>query len=360
VHRALARRLLGLPVRDPANPANPARPGHDGWVRRGLRDPVAWRAVGYLLLKPPLAVLAFVPALAGYGYGIALLSYPAWWRLVPAQHDSKGVAHHGLQLPGEHYLDTWPRAVLAAAVGAALLVATPWLVRALLAVDRLAVRQLLGPSRLTERVRDLEQTRAYAVADSAAMLRRIERDLHDGAQARLVALAMNLGAAKEHLDETGGDPRSRQLVGDAHRTAKEALTELRDLARGIHPPVLDAGLDAALATLAVTGPVPVDLRVCMPGRPSAPVETIAYFCVAELLTNVAKHSGARRAAVDVERDGDVLRIRVTDQGRGGATARPGGGLAGLVERVRTVDGRLTLTSPPGGPTVATVELPCGS
>jgi signal transduction histidine kinase len=348
LHRALAARLLGLPPGGPSRP-RPAS-GLVGWIRAGLADPVAWRAVAYLVLRAPLAVVTLAVAVVCYGYGLAAFSYPLWWRALPDEH--------GMQLVGDTYLDTWPKALLTAVAGLALLVAGPWALRGVLAIDALAIRGLLGPTTLTERVRDLEESRAYAVEDSAAALRRIERDLHDGAQARLVALAMNLGAAKEYLDEVDADPRSRELVGSAHRNAKEALTELRDLARGIHPPVLDSGLDTALATLAARSPVPVDLAVDLTGRPTPAVETIAYFCVAELLTNVAKHSGATRATVTVgQRDG-VLYLRVGDDGAGGA--RPGGGLTGLADRARTVDGRLEISSPVGGPTVVTVELPCGS
>jgi len=268
------------------------------------------------------------------------------------------VPHAGLSLPGDVFLDTWPRALLVAAAGAALLLAAPWALRAALSPDRLLVTTLLRPGRLRDRVRELEQSRAFAVRDSAAALRRIERDLHDGAQARLVAVAMSLGAAKEQLEQAGTDPHTRDLVGHAHQEAKAALIELRDLMRGIHPPILDSGLGDALASLAARSPVPVELTVSLPRRPAPTVETIAYFCVAELLTNVAKHSGAGGAAVDVGRREGLLRLRVTDRGRGGA--HPRGGLTGLAERVRTVDGRLAISSPAGGPTVVTVELPCGS
>jgi signal transduction histidine kinase len=211
-------------------------------------------------------------------------------------------------------------------------------------------------------VRDLEQTRAQAVDDSAARLRSIERDLHDGAQAQIVAVAMKLGLAKEKLSgaEAGGDPdvqRALELVDTAHRTAREAINELRDLARGIHPPVLDRGLDAALSTLAARSAVPVDLIVDVPQRPSPSIETIAYFCAAELLANVAKHSGARRATLEAVHVPGLLRVRVSDDGYGGARLDAGSGLRGLAERVRTVDGRIEVSSPPGGPTVVTVELP---
>ena len=218
------------------------------------------------------------------------------------------------------------------------------------------------------RVRELEQSRAHVVDDSAARLRRIERDLHDGAQAQMVAVAMKLGLAREKLGGTISGTsfagtaqadleRVLELVDAAHRGAKNAITELRDLARGIHPPALDHGLGAALATLAARSEVPVELVVDLPERPSAAIETIAYFCAAELLTNVAKHSGARHATLEVVHVPGLLRMRVSDDGRGAARLEERGGLAGLADRVRTVDGRLQISSPPGGPTLVVVELP---
>jgi len=213
------------------------------------------------------------------------------------------------------------------------------------------------------RVRELEQSRAHAVDDSAARLRQIERDLHDGAQAQMVAVTMKLGLAMKKLgrmvDGTGQTDLDRvlDLVAAAHRGAKEAITELRDLARGIHPPVLDHGLGAALTTLAARSDLPVELVLDLPERPSAAIETIAYFCAAELVANVAKHSGARHATLEAAHVPGLLRVRVSDDGSGGARVEARGGLAGLAERVGTVDGRLQISSPPGGPTVVTVELP---
>jgi signal transduction histidine kinase len=249
-----------------------------------------------------------------------------------------------------------------------------------------------------ERARELEERRARVVDESAARLRRIERDLHDGAQVRLAALAMTLGEIKESLDaaaagaddaaadrardatregaaagagtgaestvadgagKDGADDaaRIRMLVAAAHLNAKETLAELRDLARGIHPPVLDRGLGVALATLAKNSPVPVGLEVSIGDRPSPAIEAIAYFCAAELLANVTKHSGARRGAISVSQQNGRLLMAVTDDGAGGARLTPGGGLAGLLERVQTVDGRLRIDSPAGGPTAVTIELP---
>jgi signal transduction histidine kinase len=256
------------------------------------------------------------------------------------------------------------------AIGVALLVASPWVgPLALLAALPLGgallifwtVYQLQQASLL--RVRELERSRAHLVDDSAARLRRIERDLHDGAQAQMVAVAMKLGLAREKLSDTiDGTARPDlervlELVDAAHRGAKEAINELRDLARGILPPVLDQGLGTALTTLAARSDVPVDLSVDLPERPSAAIETIAYFCAAELLTNVAKHSSAAHATLRVDYGSGTLRVRVSDDGSGGARVEARGGLAGLAERVRTVDGSLQISSPPGGPTVVTVELP---
>jgi signal transduction histidine kinase len=243
-----------------------------------------------------------------------------------------------------------------------------------------------------ERARELQERRARVVDESAARLRRIERDLHDGAQVRLAALAMMLGEIKESLDAAADDAaadgaaadgaaatgaatggagggadgadggadngaRTRMLAAAAHRSAKETLAELRDLARGIHPPVLDRGLGAALAALAETSQVPVRLEVSMAERPSPAIEAIVYFCAAELLANMAKHSGASRATVCAGEHDGRIRMTVTDDGPGGARLAPGGGLAGLLERVQTVDGRLSIDSPAGGPTVITIELP---
>ena len=213
------------------------------------------------------------------------------------------------------------------------------------------------------RVGELEQSRAHLVEDSAARLRRIERDLHDGAQAQMVAVAMKLSLAREKLHGTitGIVPpdleRVLELVDGAHRGAQEAIAELRDLARGIHPSVLDHGLGTAFTTLAARSDVPVALLVDLPERPSAAIETMAYFCAAELLSNVGKHSGARHATLEAVHVPGLLQVRVSDDGSGGAHLHRGGGLAGLAERIRTVDGGLRISSPRGGPTMVTVDLP---
>jgi signal transduction histidine kinase len=208
-----------------------------------------------------------------------------------------------------------------------------------------------------ERARELQERRARAVDESAARLRGIERDLHDGAQVRLAALAMTLGEIKENLEQGTDDDRTLALAGAAHQNAKDTLAELRDLARGIHPPVLDRGLGPALGILAGTSAIPVGLTVAITERPSPAIEAMAYFCVAELLANAAKHSGASRVTIGVREQGSGLVMSVIDDGDGGARLVPGGGLAGLLERVQTVDGQLDVDSPVGGPTVVTVKLP---
>jgi signal transduction histidine kinase len=208
-----------------------------------------------------------------------------------------------------------------------------------------------------ERARDLEEKRARAVEESAARLRRIERDLHDGAQVRLTALAMTLGEIKETLAGGDGPRDALTLVSAAHQSAKDTLAELRDLARGIHPPVLDRGLDVALHSLAESSAVPVSVDIVMAGRPSPAIEAIVYFSAAELLANAAKHSGARSVVITVRSAVAGMLLTVTDDGTGGARVTDRGGLAGLRERVRTVDGIIDIDSPAGGPTIITIGLP---
>ncbi len=316
------------------------------WLGGRILDPASWRARGYFAVKLPLAAAGVASAAVGWLGGLLCLTFPAW-RLLTS----------GELLPGIGVSAVVSFAFLP--LGVVLLLVTPWLLHGVTETDRRLIRGLLGPVTPAERIRALQESRARAVDTSAARLRSIERDLHDGTQAQLVALAMKLGLAREKL--TGGDPldlaRATELVEDAHRGVIEAIADLRTLARGIHPPVLDNGLADALATLANRAAVPVELVVNIPERPSAAIETIAYFSAAELLTNVAKHSGARHAVLEAVHVTGLLRIRVTDDGTGGARAVPQGGLAGLAERVRTVDGRLEIASPRGGPTTVTVELP---
>jgi signal transduction histidine kinase len=354
--REVANRLAG--ARTAAPGPIPRGKGRFGWVGAQIIDPAAWRARLYLVLKLPLGIASFVLAVVFYAYALGGVTYAIWRPFLPCEKRA-GVCHHGASFGPHYYLDTPFRIALLFVIGLLLLLAAPWVVRAAVRADVALVRALLGPSSREQRVEELEQSRATAVDDAAGTLRRIERDLHDGTQARLVALAMNVGLAKEKLAE-GGDPdEARRLLDTAHLTAKQAIAEVRDLARGIHPPVLDAGLDAALATLASHSAIPVSVHTALPQRPEPAIETIAYFCAAELLTNAAKHSGARAVTVDARTGGGRLVLSVTDDGRGGARIGGGTGLAGLLDRVRTVDGRLDVDSPPGGPTRATVTLPMG-
>src|SRR6266487_3019028 len=250
----------------------------------------------------------------------------------------------------------------ACAAAVALLLAAPWAARLVTRADEASARALLGPSRSEElalRVESLARSRADVVAATDAERRRIERDLHDGAQQRLVSLAMNLGMARERF---AGDPQAaRTLLDEAHDEAKRALAELRDLARGIHPAVLaDRGLDAAISALAARSPVPVEVGVDLRDRPPGAIESTAYFVVAEALANVAKHAAATHAQVRITKQGGRLVVEVRDDGVGGADPAGGSGLAGLADRVASIDGRLTVASPQGGPTVVRAELPCGS
>jgi len=331
-HRWLTRVLLD--VRVPAAIPFRARRGLLRWVGAALTDPTAWRAVAYLLTTVPLRLITAVATALGWVASLGALTYPIWFRA------ATGIV-----------IDTWDGILLVSGSGLALLVATPWITRALLVPDVALSRALLGPSRAAR----LRQARTLAVDDAADRLRRIERDLHDGAQAQLVALAMKLGLAKEELG--AGDTATAQTLLDvAHHDAKQALVELRDLARGIHPPALDDGLAPALSTLASRAAMPVELRLDLRGRPAPAIETIAYFTAAELLTNVAKHSHAQRATLSLTRPrAGRLRLTVHDEGVGGAFL--GGGLIGLADRIHTVDGTLDISSPPGGPTTVTVELP---
>lgn len=322
-------------------------------TRRYLGRGLTWREIAHHLVAPLLGVVTGVATLVAWSLPLSLLASPVV--LAALGDDRRADLLAGSVTDGRGSL-------VLAAVGLVLLVAAPWIVRGLMIPDRALATALLGPSQadlLSARVDHLQATRAAALDAVALERQRIERDLHDGAQQRLVAVAMGLGMAKEKLDD---DPvRARELVTEAHEEAKRAIAELRDLARGIHPAVLtDRGLDAAVSALAARSPVPVDVRVAVSPRPHATVEGTAYFVVSELLTNVAKHSGAAHAWVAIVRHGDRLVVDVRDDGIGGADVSRGRGLAGLRDRVAAVDGSFVVSSPPGGPTVIQVVLPCGS
>ncbi|MFF9333488.1 sensor histidine kinase [Streptomyces albogriseolus] len=314
-----------------------------------LGDPATWRDLLWLLVD---MTAGFVTALLT----AALLLYPLEGLAVAA----------GLWrvLPDPWWYGFVPVSGQATALGAgalalALLAAGHVTAVRLLRAHFLLARAVLAPggSELAERVRVLTETRRDAVDSSAAELRRIERDLHDGAQARLVAVGLDLGTIEALIEK---DPaQARELLARARQSSAEALTELRELVRGIHPPVLaERGLGDAVRALALRLPVATEVNVSLPGRADAPVESAAYFAVSEVLTNAVKHSGADRVWVDVDHAEGRLRITVTDNGRGGAVAGTGSGLAGVERRLGTFDGVLAVSSPVGGPTLVTVELPC--
>ena len=365
LQRGLARSMLGEEVEDPEPFAG--RPGFFGWL---AVPPARPRGLARRGLPRPQGAVVDPRRLRGVQPVVGRVRLPhstrssvrqrrrrrrcgAWCRAFFPANDFDRLRRR-----------SFIQDVAVFILGAIFFFAAPWVMRGFVNVDRLLIRSLLGPDPMATRVRSLEQARTQTVDASAATLRRIERDLHDGTQAQLVALAMRLGMAKEKLEV---DPdhvdleRVRELVDAAHRGAKEAIAELRDIARGIHPPALDIGLEGALATLAARSAVPTELSVTMQARPTPAIEAIAYFCVAELLANVAQHAQASRASVFCTQQGSWLRLVVRDDGTGGAQLTTVGssssGLAGLADRVHAVDGQLYLVSPPGGPTVVTVDLP---
>jgi signal transduction histidine kinase len=347
VQRSRFRSLLGVDIAAD-------RGGRDGsWLRRTLRDMISastWRQITYHLLALGIGVLGFVVVSMSWGWALAMSTVIAYQGVLP----ERGIF-------GWH-LHSAPMLAAITAAGLVLLLCSPLVALGLAYVDSALARVLLGPSRaraLAMRMQTLERSRADVVDAADAERRRIERDLHDGTQQRLVSLAMNLGMARTQLTELP-EP-AREAIAQAHDEAKQALTELRDFVRGLHPAVLDdRGLDAALSGIAARAPLPVRLTVDVPTRCSPTIEAIAYFVVSESLTNVAKHAHATHVTVTLRRTGDRLHIRVSDDGRGGATEAAGRGLAGLAQRAASVDGTMHVQSPPGGPTVIEVDLPCES
>ncbi|MEU3320598.1 sensor histidine kinase [Streptomyces sp. NPDC006785] len=330
------------------------RPGVTGQVERTtlmMKDPATWRDLQWLLMDMTagtvLAVLAaglMIYPVEGLVLAAGLWRVfqddPYWYGFVPVDSQATGIA--------------------ALALGVVLFHLGMRASQPLLRAHFLLARTVLAPVRgeeLAQRVERLTETRHEAVDTAAAELRRIERDLHDGAQARLVAMGMNLGTIEALIEK---DPaQAKKLLATARESSAEALTELRDLVRGIHPPVLaERGLGDAVRALALRLPVASEVTVELPGRAEAPVESAAYFAVSEALTNTVKHAEAERVYVDLHHAEGMLRISVTDDGRGGAAVGPGSGLSGVERRLGTFDGVLAVSSPPGGPTLVTMEIPC--
>jgi signal transduction histidine kinase len=319
------------------------------------RSQSTWRQLGYhVLIAPVLAVAAAVAVLLWPAAVAFIVAACAVFQGRPQSAPATGAFSSPGSQPLHH-----PVGIILIAAGAVALFAAPWVGSGVRALDIRAARGLLGPSRadeLASRVEQLTETRAGVVDAADAERRRLERDLHDGTQQRLVSLAMNLGMARA---QAGSEDEAKRAIAEAHEEAKAALAELRDLIRGLHPAVLeDRGLDAALSGVAARMPVPVRLTVDLPRRPAPVIEAVAYFVVSEGLANIAKHSQASEAAVFVQRAGDRLHVIVTDDGVGGADAAGGTGLAGLARRAASVDGTFEIDSPPGGPTLLTVDLPC--
>ncbi|MBB1154406.1 MULTISPECIES: sensor histidine kinase [Amycolatopsis] len=343
VQRARYRVLIGVDV-----PRLAAAPEQRTWAStaRWLAATRPWRKIGYhLLLGPPLALLELLVLAAAAACLAGVTSY-AWAWALPT----------GIRQDWFGYLTQLPAYT---AAGLLLLCALPWTARAAARAETRLASGLLGPSRaqrLQERVDQLAGSRTELIEAVDAERRRIERDLHDGTQQRLVSLAVNLGLAIATRPDLPSD--AREVIEKAHLEAKEAIAELDDLVRGLHPAVLeDRGLDAALSGLAARTPLPVRLRVDLAERMAPTVESVAYFVISEALANATKHANAMRAEVIVRQVGEVLRVRVTDDGLGGADAA-GTGLTGLAKRVGSLDGAFRVSSPAGGPTTVTAELPC--
>jgi signal transduction histidine kinase len=339
--------VLGTPIRGRYRPLRVGR--MIDRLKALFADAQTWKDLGWHLLLLPVGIVGFTVAVVCWCWSLYCLTFPIWFKITPAAADF-----------GDFTLDTWWWALLVFVVGIATLPITVALLRGTAAGTGALARLLLGSDaeELEERVGVLTETRAGAVDAAAAELERIERDLHDGAQARLVALAMDLGMAEERFER---DPDgARELVEKAREEAKQALAELRDLARGMRPALLaERGLPEAIRALAARTQLPTTVSVSPGPRVPPAVESAAYFVVAEALTNAVKHSAATRLTVELTRDGDVLVVQVADDGVGGADL-DGGGLTGLRKRVEALDGSMRVASPRGGPTLLHAELPCGS
>ncbi|HWO68050.1 MAG TPA: sensor domain-containing protein [Umezawaea sp.] len=346
-YRRWAGGVLGVEIPSPYR-IPPSR-GPIARVRTITTDPATWRDLAWTFVNAPLSFVAGMLPLALWASGVIGFVVPFIWVF-----DGPEVEYVFL------YRDTPGGYALAPIAGGLFLAAAWWLTPRATRAHAKVARWLLAPTAratLTSRVRELSDSRADTVDAQAAELRRIERDLHDGAQARLVSLGMSLGMAEDLMAR---DPdAAKALLAEARESSTLALAELRDLVRGIHPPVLaDRGLDGAVRALALALPVPVEVDIELPGRPQAPVESAVYFAVAEALANVAKHSGATSAWIRVRHADGRLAVMVGDDGRGGTAITPGGGLRGIERRLAAFDGTLGLASPVGGPTIVTLELPC--
>jgi signal transduction histidine kinase len=353
-YRWIASNVLAVPI---SRPYRPWARGHIGRKLIGLaQDPASWRDLAWLFVHSTLGYAVGLVVLVLFGGFLWYSLLPLLWWILERGPGPDAALQVGETDFGIWSIDSQADAIAGFPIGLGFLALWWWLAPAILRGYARLSALLLGPT-LASRVRQLTESRAETVDAQAAELRRIERDLHDGAQARLVSLGLSLGMAEE-LVRT--DPEAAiRLLAEARADSGEALAELRSLVRGIHPPVLaDRGLPGAVQALAMAHPLPVTVHDRLPGRPAAPVESAAYFAIAEVLTNVAKHAWAGSAEVGLEYGDGVLRISVSDDGRGGASMTAGGGLRGVARRLSAFDGTVGITSPVGGPTVVTMEIPC--
>jgi signal transduction histidine kinase len=349
--RLLARLVLDAAIERPYRPLPPG-----SLLKRALSvitSPAAWRDIAWMVVSFPVALATFIAAVTAWATSLGLLTLPIWWRYNDS--DDEGWIN---DLLGRGHYD--PIQLLGIPAGILLVFASAWLVRACALGQASLAAELLRPTREAEletRVESLTHTRAGAVDAAVTELERVERDLHDGAQARLVALNIDLGLAQQRL-AAGDDDAVRTHIAEAREQAQVAMGDLRDLVRGIGPSILrDRGLEAALNSIAIGTTPPVNVEVQLPpGKPDA-AETAAYFVCVEAIANAAKHAAAGRIDVQVRRDGSGRIVaEITDDGRGGADPVPRSGLAGLQQRVAALDGTLSITSPPGGPTIVRAEI----
>jgi signal transduction histidine kinase len=349
-----AKALLHVDV--PAPPDRPVAPDA-GWLRRlwnAIAQPPRWRETAYLVLLLPQGIALFVVAIVLWSLAAAGVWRPLMEPFLPASSHVEYGNGNVVDTPLE-----WAGVFL---IGLVALLAAPWVIRGLVALHVLLLRGLLGPTQaeLARAAAQVAAERDAAISSAEHDRRQLERDLHDGAQARLVALAADLGRARQRLEQGGSSEEATQLVQEAHEEAKVVLREIRDLARGIHPAILsDRGLDAALSQLAARSALSVQVSCHVEGRLPEQVESAAYYLVSEALVNAARHGGGQHAAVLVSEQDGTLLVEVRDDGRGGADPSRGTGLSGLLDRVAALGGTLEIDSPPGGPTLLSAELPCG-
>ncbi len=363
--RVLSNTLLGSNI--PAPLPRQATSSIEEFTKVGLRDPQAWRFVLFSILHFVNSIFAFTISITLFAIGLGGLTYRLWYEFLPMQQARDGSWHQGATLGVDYFIDTPTRIGVSALVGALVLFFVwPVVTVKLGSLQALTTASLLGPSPESLKVAELRARQAATVDRSAAELRTIERDLHDVTQAQLVAIAMKLSDAKDRLASGAAPGDITGLIDQAHSTSKVALTDLRSLVQGIHPAILNSGLATALATLTANAGVPTKLETNLTAPIAPAIEAVAYYCAAELLTNVAKHSGASTALVRAHTIGTSddtpsaarLILQVTDSGVGGASLTTSGtGLVGLAQRVSAVEGTLTIDSPTGGPTVVTVVLP---